>query len=107
MHKQNRKTSAVPSQVRSPPPPAPIAQSNPQQSTGFLGNMIQGMALGAGSSIGHKMVDGLFNGKEQNEEKKDEPNKIENIYMDHYIQCMKDKNDVADCKVFADMYISC
>jgi hypothetical protein len=100
MYKKNKKTPPPPSPLRSPPPPI-IAQSNPQPTPGFFGNMIQGMALGAGSSIGHKMVDSVFNGKET----KDEPNKVENMFMDNFNQCMKDKNDISECKILSDMYV--
>mmetsp|Transcript_3064 Transcript_3064/g.4384 ORF Transcript_3064/g.4384 Transcript_3064/m.4384 type:complete len:178 (-) Transcript_3064:64-597(-) len=58
-----------PPQQRAPPPPAPAPQAHapaaaPASGGGMmsgLGGMVaQGMALGAGSAVGHKMVDGVM-----------------------------------------------
>ena len=50
-------------------PPRPshqVPSSNPSSSPSFFSTMTQGAALGMGSSVGHRMVDGLFFEPKQN-----------------------------------------
>jgi hypothetical protein len=110
---------------RSPPPPnnsSNQSNSSSNQSSGFFGNMIQGMALGTGSSIGHKVVDGVFNERKEekyyyNKEEKTNDNKKEEIYdcknsADiHYIKfnnCMKETdNNYIICESILNSYFEC
>jgi len=99
----------------SPPPPAKINIPNiPNQTPSFLGTMVQGMALGAGSSIGHKMVDSVFSGKqESNNQSKGEPNNtnlcsnLDNYVID-FNKCMvMNENNYQECYPLLDTYMKC
>ena len=102
---------------QSPPPPNNSSHQNnnsTNQSSGFFGNMFQGMALGTGSSIGHKMIDGVFSDKKECkiQEKKLEQSDIfecnydSDIYINNFHNCMKD-NILSNCKELFDLYIKC
>jgi len=77
--------------------------------------MIQGMALGTGSSIGHKMVDSVLGEKRkeisnENIESTSTFNFLENNIeckhmLDKYLRCTKIKDE--DCKIYLDLYIDC
>jgi len=103
---------------KTPPPPRHVENishiSNipniPNQTPSFSGTMIQGMALGAGSSIGHKVVDSIFTGKpEEKSEPKNE--KICNdldIYSIEFNRCMsKNDNNYQECIPLLDTYFKC
>jgi hypothetical protein len=89
-------------------------------SSGFFGNMFQGMALGTGSSIGHKMVDGVFNGKkeetydvkkeeEKNDIKKEQSDCLDKeLYIIRFNKCMKDTdNNYNMCEEILNSYFMC
>jgi hypothetical protein len=98
---------------KTPPPPPPNKSqniNNTSQNSSFLGNIFQGIALGSGSSIGHKMVDGIFN--EKNESKKQEGNEENNeksydskILMNSFTECMKHNENISDCKIIYNIYL--
>jgi hypothetical protein len=85
--------------TNSPPPPNNSGQNN-VQSSGFFTNIIQGIALGSGSSIGHKITDNVFTGSN---EKKDES--VCKDHLEKYISCAKNKTE--DCKAYFNLYIDC
>lgn len=98
---------------KTPPPPSnihnlpniPNVQNVPNQTPNFLGSMIQGMALGTGSSIGHKMVDSVFS------ETKDSKNRSICDDVDKYIidfnRCMSMNDNFHECNPILDMYLNC
>uniref|UniRef100_A0A6C0AQV6 CHCH domain-containing protein n=1 Tax=viral metagenome TaxID=1070528 RepID=A0A6C0AQV6_9ZZZZ len=77
--------------------------------SGFFGNMFQGMALGTGSSIGHKMVDSVFNGKKEEETKKDQSDcKDKELHIIRFNKCMKDTdNNYNMCEEILNSYFDC
>ena len=91
--------------TRTPPPPNNNSSHQTGNTSGFFGNMFQGMALGTGSSIGHKMVDGVFNGKKEethdgkkeegiNDIKKDQSYCKDNeLHIIRFDKCMKDSDN--------------
>jgi len=128
--------------TRTPPPPNSNSSHQNSNSThqnsnssyqtgntsGFLGNMFQGMALGTGSSIGHKMVDGVFNGKKEetsdmkkkeetqnmkegvfNDIKKDQSDcKDKELHIIRFNKCMKDTdNNYNMCEEILNSYLEC
>jgi hypothetical protein len=111
--------------TRTPPPPQQNSNSSNQtnNSSGFLGNMFQGMALGTGSSIGHQMVDGVLNGKKEEkvydnkkeekvyDNKKEEINDCKNEPDIHFIKfnnCMKETdNNYIMCESILNSYFEC
>ena len=112
--------------TRTPPPPnsnSSHQNSNSSyqnsNSSGFFGNMFQGMALGTGSSIGHKMVDGVFNGKKEEtydvkkeepyDVKKDQSNCIDKeLYIIRFNKCMKDTDSNYNiCEEILNSYFEC
>jgi len=109
--------------TRTPPPPQQKSNSSHQtnNSSGFLGNMFQGMALGTGSSIGHKIVDGVLKGKKEIYDYKKEEiydyKKEEEIYDCkngpdvHFIKfnnCMKETdNNYIVCETILNSYFEC
>ncbi len=86
----------------------------PNQTPSFLETMAQGMALGSGSAIGHKMVDSFFTGK-KTEPTSNEPTSINDNNcndLDKYIigfnKCMTiNDNNYTDCNQLLDMYMKC
>ena len=116
---------------KSPPPPNNSSYQNSNstnQSSGFFGNIFQGMALGSGSSIGHKMVDGVFNGKKEetynvkkeetydvkkeegkNDIKKEQSDCIDKeLYIIRFNKCMKDTdNNYNMCEEIINSYFMC
>ena len=67
--------------------PAPIIQQRPS----FLQTMKEGVALGLGSSLGHRLVGSIMG-----------PAIVQNPIIDkkelEYEQCMKDNNDKSGCE---------
>lgn len=60
------------------------------QKPSFLQTMKEGVALGVGSSLGHRLVAAVMG-----------PTIIQNSYVDkreEYEQCMKDNNDKSGCE---------
>lgn len=81
-----------------PPPLQPVFQA--PLNTPTLGNtLLQGISLGVGNSIGHKIVNGLFDQPKSNE-------KLENKYNDlltKYYECMKNSNGTFEEKQDCEM----
>jgi len=112
----SRRTPPPPPRIIPKHTPSNIPNNIPNQTPTFFGSMVQGMALGAGSSIGHKMVDSIFSQKKEykmeSEEEKEQKNKNICGDSDKYIidfnKCM-DMNDrnYEDCQKILDMYINC
>jgi hypothetical protein len=105
--------------TRTPPPPNSNSSHQTPNTSGFFGNMFQGMALGTGSSIGHKMVDGVFNGKKEettdmkegglNDIKKDQSDcKDKELHIIRFNKCMKDTdNNYNMCEEILNSYLEC
>ena len=102
---------------RTPPPPRNIPHTlpniqphiQPNQTPSFLGTMAQGMALGTGSAIGHKMVDSFFTGnkKEPTSINQDKCNDLDKYIID-FNNCMTmNDNNYTDCNQLLDMYMKC
>ena len=102
--------------IKNPPPPSQKPnlsqqslpqQSLPQQNT-FLNTMKEGFSFGVGSSIGHRVVNGIFSDKKEeniNDKKEVIINKIEKIndpdfLYKKYNECIdnvKSDNDMNEC----------
>jgi hypothetical protein len=82
-------------------PPPPLNSNNkivpPQKENNgsFIGSMINGFALGAGSSIGHNVVGRIFGNSTNNTITKTEPNTItrqnlgDDLLTKEYLECTK------------------
>jgi len=105
------RSSSPKSPLKSPPQPLPQSLSLPpekhmnvkpftQRDTPSLGTtLLQGISLGAGSSIGHKMVDSLF-GKSKNTNLENE-NEHVNRHRDllkNYHECITHSNGTMEEK---------
>lgn len=91
-----------------PPPPAHSSPSFPE-SPSFFSTMTQGLALGAGSSMGHRAVDALFGSSHKNVGIST-PNKsiapeCQTDY-DLLLECIKSK-DNDHCSAFHEAFIKC
>ena len=107
--------------TRTPPPPNNNSSHQTGNTSGFFGNMFQGMALGTGSSMGHKMVDSVFNGKKEdglndgkkeeglNDMKKDQSDcKDKELNIIRFNKCMKDTdNNYNVCEEILNSYFEC
>jgi hypothetical protein len=79
----------------------------PNQTPSFLGSMAQGMALGTGSAIGHKMVDSFFTGKKTDSINDNKCTDLDNYIID-FNKCMTiNDNNYTDCNQLLDMYMKC
>ena len=94
-------------QVTAPPPPA-LTSKNSQPSIGetIVGNILTGMTFGAGSSIGHRAVDGVMG----NRKVEVESNVTNNIpcekILETYQMCLQNENN--DCNYLQElMKIKC
>ena len=47
-----------------PPPPAKRGENSPGLGSTIMGNIFTGMTFGAGSSLGHRAVDGIMGNRE-------------------------------------------
>lgn len=105
---------------KTPPPPrkipnmpnvnntnnVPNIPNTQNQTPSFLGTMIQGVALGSGSSIGHKLVDSIFSGK--SEPKKENNCNDLDIHIIQFNKCMEtNDNNFQECKPILDIYFNC
>jgi hypothetical protein len=70
----------------------------PGISEGFVSNMMQGVALGSGSAIGHKAVDAVFSGFTENK-KEDKHTNHSDCYIDRidFEDCMRENHILNDC----------
>ncbi len=100
-----RRSKSNISRRNTPPPP-----SNNNQSIGstVLGNIFTGITFGAGSSLGHRAIDGIMGNREvdikqpdnnQNEVKQNNGLSCEKIF-DVYQLCLKENNN---CQYLEDM----
>lgn len=109
---------------KTPPPPRKIPSipnvqntnnlpnipNTQNQSPSFFGTMIQGVALGTGSSIGHKLVDSIFSGKSESKSEPKSENKSNDldIHIIQFNKCMEtNDNNFQECKTILDMYFNC
>ena len=99
--------SSPPKPIRTPPPPA-MTSKNSQPSIGgaIVGNILTGMTFGAGSSLGHRAVDGVMG----NRKVEVESNVTNNIpcekILETYQMCLQNENN--DCNYLQDlMKIKC
>jgi len=112
---------------RSPPPPNSSSNTNSNKSSnsshqqsgnnttsGFFGNMFQGVAMGTGSSVGHKMVDSVFNHDGGNKKAEETPKeqsdtcKDKELHIIRFNKCMKDTdNNYSVCQEVLDLYFEC
>ena len=96
--------SSPPKTIKSPPPPA-LTSKNSQPSIGgaIVGNILTGMTFGAGSSLGHRAVDGVMgNRKVEVESNVTNNNSCDKIF-DIYQMCLKNENN--DCNYLQDFLI--
>lgn len=91
------------SKRRVPPPPVKKGENNPGIASTIMGNIFTGMTFGAGSSLGHRAVDGVMGNREvevkQPEIKQDNSVSCEKI-LDIYQLCLKENNN---CQYLEDM----
>jgi len=73
---------------KQPPPHNQKPQNNAQQSPGLINTLGQGMAWGAGSSIGHSLIYGIFGSNKANQEKLEKEKKCKE-FQDYYMSCQK------------------
>ena len=79
----------------------------PNKTPTFFGSMIQGMALGTGSSIGHKMVDSIFTGKKTETKNENNCNDLDKYIID-FNKCMEmSDNNYQECYSLLDIYMKC
>ena len=89
---------------RNPPPPAIRGNNNPGLGSTIMGNLFTGLTFGAGSSLGHRAVDGVMGNREV-EVKGYNNNKGEltcERMLEFYESCMRDNTH--DCKYIEDMF---
>jgi hypothetical protein len=108
-----RKNNPLPVKIFSnpPPPPTTSVEKHPLQtppSVGFLGSMVQGFGLGAGSSMGHRAVDALLSSSSKESVAYKISSTISNDecrkYLDLYNSCMvRDGNDCE--QLYRDFYV--
>jgi hypothetical protein len=92
-----------PKKIESIPPPT-IVTKKPEGNT-FFNTLKEGFSFGVGSSIGHRMVDGIFNNKKEietnvNKEIETSVNKNSDILYQKYNECMnntKENFDINEC----------
>ena len=88
-------------------PPRPLAQKpvhvpESSNSSGFMSSMMQGVGLGAGSSIGHAAVDSLLGSRYQ---KPLAVQKEKNDYINCSKECSEQYNKYVDC--IPDKFVNC
>ncbi|KAK3281136.1 hypothetical protein CYMTET_11058 [Cymbomonas tetramitiformis] len=110
-----------PPPAAAPPPPAPMQQqqSGGGMMSGIGGMVAQGMAMGAGSAIGHKAVDGVFGafsgGSEQPQAPpapaQAPPMAAGDVCINHnkaFQECLQGANgDISKCQFYWDMLNQC
>jgi len=94
-------------------------QLTPSNTEGVLRSLSQGAALGMGSSVGHRMVDGLFFEPQENKKiysdtpKNKEPTitfddpYICNKKMEQYVKCTHEQSNHSICDKLYDNYLQC
>ena len=92
-----------------PPPPAKRGENNPGLGSTIMGNIFTGMTFGAGSSLGHRAVDGIMGNREVEVKGYNNNNSNNNKgeltcerMMEFYESCMRDNTH--DCKYIEDMF---
>lgn len=88
-------------------PPRPLAQKpvhvpESSKSSGFMSSMMQGVGLGAGSSIGHAAIDSLLGSRYQ---KSLIVQKEKNDYINCSKECSDQYNKYVDC--VPDEFVNC
>jgi hypothetical protein len=101
---------------------APVQQSSGGMMGGLGSTIVQGMAFGGGSAIGHQVVRSMFGGSSEVPEKRPEENTpMENTnsnnqqktspcsnYNFKFIECLKfNDNNISSCQNFFDDLKSC
>lgn len=96
-----------------PPPPRPNLSKNTETShvstnPGFFGTLIQGYALGMGSSLGHRTVDKIFSSStpdiSPSNPSINSDDKCSKL-LDLYNNCMKNQNE--DCNDYYNHFVQC
>jgi hypothetical protein len=107
MPRKYRGKSNQPKPIKTPPPPANINRSQPSLGGSIMSNIFTGMTFGAGSSLGHRAVDGVMGNRRievesNNESKINENNSVscEKI-LDTYQMCLKNENN--DCSYLQEL----
>lgn len=103
MARKYRVRSNQPKPVKTSPPPAK------QQSLGgsIMGNIFTGMTFGAGSSLGHRAVDGVMGNRKVEVESNNPTQTSETNYvpceklLDMYHMCLRNENN--DCNYIQDL----
>ena len=85
----------------------PPSSNIPNQTPTFFGSMIQGMALGTGSSIGNKMVDSIFTGKKTETKNENNCNDLDKYIIDFNKCMMMNDNNYQECYSLLDIYMNC
>lgn len=91
------------SRRRNPPPPAKRGENSPSLGSTIMGNIFTGMTFGAGSSLGHRAVDGVMGNRRVEVNDYDNKGDITcERMLDFYQSCLK--QDTNDCKFIEDMF---
>ena len=85
------KKKQPPPPKQKPPPPNQKSQNNIQQSPGLINTLGQGMAWGAGNSLGHSLYNGIFGTNKVTQEKLEKEKKCKEL-ENYYISCQKYNN---------------
>ena len=87
---------------KTPPPPAkqlPSVYQEPVKTPSLGNTLLQGISLGVGSSIGHKIVNGIFDRPKTNEKLENKDNDL----LSKYHECIKNSNgtfqEKMDCEL--------
>ena len=88
-----------------PPPPAkhntplPSVYQEPVKTPSLGNTLLQGISLGVGNSIGHKIVNGIFDRPKTNEKLENKDNDL----LEKYHECIKNSNgtfqEKMDCEL--------
>ena len=99
--------SSPPKTIKTPPPPALTSKnSQPRIGESIVGNILTGMTFGAGSSLGHRAVDGVMGNRKVEVESNSRSEMNETNYtscekmLDMYQMCLKNENN--DCSYLQD-----
>ena len=112
MPRKNRVKSNYPKPLKTPPPPLTSNKSQPSLGGSLMGNILTGLTFGAGSSLGHRAVDGVMGNRKVEVESNSRPEMNETNYtscekmLDMYQMCLKNENN--DCSYLQDfMKLKC
>ncbi len=98
------------SSIKTKSKPVPVSKTPPtkpqviNQQPSMMGNIGQGMSLGAGAAIGSTMIHGAIGALSPGEEKKINP--CEDV-MKQFQECSRVNTDLNICKPFLDYYSNC